>query len=378
VILAFAASPRSTVGIEWELMLVDPTSGDLVPRAAELLDRLGPERVGITGEFLTNTIEVMSEPRDRVADAIADLRERIATVRAAAAPLGIALLSAGSHPFANWRAQSITDRTRYHALVERTQWWGRNMMIWGNHVHVGIEDRAKAIPILEALTSYLPHLLALSASSPFWAGEATGYASNRSLVFQQLPTAGLPWRTGDWAGFERFVGDLTRTGVVDDVTEVRWDIRPAPRWGTIEIRVFDAVSTRAELAALAALSQCLVEWLSRRLDAGEPLDVLPPWFWRENKWRAARYGLDAIVVTDSAANEQPLAEHLATTLGRLAPIAADLGCADELAGVARLLERGAGYRRQLEVAEASAGDLGAVVRHLLHEFDADARLGAAG
>jgi carboxylate-amine ligase len=366
--LEFAASPRSSVGVEWELMLADPATGELVPRAPEVLDLLGPDVLGITGELLTNTIEVMSDPHARVADAIADVRDRILTVRTVTDSLGIALLSAGSHPFANWQDQSVTDKSRYHTLVERTQWWGRNMLIWGNHVHVGIDDRAKAIPILEALTTYLPHFLALSASSPYWAGEATGYASNRSLVFQQLPTAGLPWHTGDWAGFERFVADLAHTGVIDDVTEVRWDIRPAPRWGTVEIRVFDAVARLTDLGVLAALSQCLVERLSRRIDAGEELDVLPPWFWRENKWRAARYGLDAILITDSAANEQHVVDHLAELLDELAPIAVDLDCAAELAGVVDLIAGGAGYRGQVDAARSADGDLGAVIRHLADEF----------
>ena len=367
--LNFAASPRSSVGVEWELMLADPATGELVPRAPEVLDLLGPDVVGITGELLTNTIEVMSDPHARVADAIEDVRERIATVRAATDTLGIALLSAGSHPFANWQDQSVTDKSRYHTLVERTQWWGRNMLIWGNHVHIGVDDREKAIPILEALMTYLPHFLALSASSPFWAGEATGYASNRSLVFQQLPTAGLPWPTRDWAGFEQYVGDLQHTGVIDDVTEVRWDIRPAPRWGTVEIRVFDAVPRLRDLGALAALSQCLVEQLSRRIDAGEPLDTQPPWFWRENKWRAARYGLDAILIVDSAANEMHVAEHLTGLLNELAPIAEGFDCVEELASVSELVARGAGYRGQLAAAEGAKGDLGAVIRHLAREFD---------
>jgi len=376
--LDFATSPRSSVGVEWELMLADPASGALVPRAPEVLEMLGSGRVGITGELLTNTVEVMSDPHARVADAMADVRERIRTVRTATDPLGIALLSAGSHPFANWQDQSVSDKSRYRTLVERTQWWGRNMMIWGNHVHVGVDDRSKVIPIIEGLTTYLPHLLALSASSPYWAGEETGYASNRSLVFQQLPTAGLPWRTGDWAGFESYVEDLAHTGVIDEVAEVRWDIRPAPRWGTIEIRVFDAVSTLSELAALAALSQCLVEWLSRRIDAGDAIDVLPPWFWRENKWRAARYGLDAILITDSAANEVLVSDHVADLLVQLAPVADELGCTAELADVAHLVERGAGYRRQVEVARAANGDLTAVVRHLIREFEEGAALGPLG
>ncbi|NUT58852.1 MAG: carboxylate--amine ligase, partial [Agromyces sp.] len=162
------------------------------------------------------------------------------------------------------------------------------------------------------------------------------YASNRALMFQQLPTAGLPYPLADWAAYERYVDDLVRTGVIEDHTEVRWDIRPSPRWGTVEVRVCDGVSTAAEIAAIGALVQCLVEWMSQRLDAGETLTVLQPWYVRENKWRAARYGMDAEIITDVAGSER--------------------------------LDGGASYQRQLRVAESAGGDLTAVVAHLAREL----------
>lgn len=373
VTIRFAESARSTVGVEWELMLADPRSGDLVGRAPELLaaleDDSAAERHTVTGELLTNTIEVTSGVGATVAHAIDDVRRAIQAVRAATDPVGIALLSAGSHPFAQWYDQRVSDKTRYHTLIDRTQWWGRNMMIWGIHVHVGIEDRDKVLPIIGALTAYLPHLQALAASSPFWAGERTGYASNRALVFQQLPTAGLPWPLTTWAEFESYLEDMRRTGVMADATEVRWDIRPAPRWGTIEVRACDGLSTLPELAAVAALVQTLVEKFSRELDEGRTLPTLPPWFHRENKWRAARYGLDAEVIVDSSGSQRPVREHLAETLELLAPVALDLQCPAELTRVAGILDTGASYARQLAVADAQ-GDLRAVVAHLMEEFRA--------
>ncbi|GAB6858139.1 glutamate--cysteine ligase [Microbacterium xylanilyticum] len=370
--IEFTSSRRSTVGLEWELMLADPASGDLVGRAPELLRDLesasADERHTVTGELLTNTIEVTSGIGSTVADAVTDIGAAIAAVRAATDPAGIELLSAGSHPFAQWYDQQVTDKTRYHSLIEKTQWWGRNMMIWGIHVHIGVEDRDKVLPIIGALTSYLPHLQALAASSPFWAGERTGYASNRALVFQQLPTAGLPWPLADWAAYEGYLDDMVRTGVMLDATEVRWDIRPAPRWGTIEVRACDGMSTLHELAAVAALTQVLVEEFSRDLDEGRPLPVLAPWFHRENKWRAARYGLDAEVIVSPDGTQRSVRAHLAEELERLAPIAADLQCSDQFAGVADILDRGASYARQVAVADASGGDLHAVVDHLIREF----------
>lgn len=372
VTLDFAPSARSTIGLEWEIMLADPVSGDLVGRAPELLAALEAEseseRHTVTGELLTNTIEVTSGIGDSVAHAVDDIAQAITAVRAATDPAGIELLSAGSHPFAQWYEQQVSDKTRYHTLIERTQWWGRNMMIWGIHVHVGVEDVNKVFPIINALAVYLPHLQALSASSPFWAGERTGYASNRALVFQQLPTAGLPWPLHDWSEFEGYLDDMISTGVMADATEVRWDIRPAPRWGTIEVRACDGMSTLPELAAVAALVQVLVEYFSRRLDEGLPLETIQPWFIRENKWRAARYGLDARIIVDHLGTQRPVVDHLRETLDEVGDIAVELKCARELAGIQTILTDGASYARQLAIADAADGDLREVVRHLVGEF----------
>jgi carboxylate-amine ligase len=311
----------------------------------------------------------VSGVHERVAGAVADLEGQLAEVRAVIDELGeYELVCSGSHPFSQWYDQHLTDKPRYHKLIDRTRWWGRNMMIWGVHVHVGIEERDKALPILDGLLAYLPHLQALSASSPFWAGVDTGYASNRALMFQQLPTAGLPYPLADWAAYERFVDDLVRTGVIEDHSEVRWDIRPSPRWGTVEVRVCDGVSTANEIAAIGALVQSLVEWMSTRLDDGETLTVLQPWYVRENKWRAARYGMDAEVITDVAGTERLVSDDLRDLLTTLVPVADRLGCAAELQQVRMMLDRGASYQRQLRVAAAAGGDLTAVVAHLAREL----------
>jgi carboxylate-amine ligase len=368
----FAPSARSSVGIEWELMLADRETGDLTGRAPEIIDALEEEtrleRFTVTQELLTNTIELTSGIGDTVAAAVDDIADAIAAVRTQTEPREVELLCAGSHPFAQWYDQQVTDKTRYHKLIERTQWWGRNMMIWGIHVHVGVEDVTKVFPLIDALSVYLPHLQALSASSPFWAGERTGYASNRALVFQQLPTAGLPWQLENWAQFEAYLDGMISTGVIADATEVRWDIRPAPRWGTIEIRACDGMSTLPELAAVAALVQTLVEKFSRDLDEGRPTPRIPPWFVRENKWRAARYGLDARIIVDADGRQAPVTEHLRETCDELVDIAAELKCAREFSGLETILATGGSSARQIAVAEAADGDLREVVRHLIREF----------
>jgi len=224
------------------------------------------------------------------------------------------------------------------------------------------------LPIIDGLLNYLPHFQALSASSPFWAGESTGYASNRALMFQQLPTAGLPPQFTQWQQYEAMVTDLLHTGVIDEIGELRWDIRPSPRWGTIEVRTFDGISTAREIGAIAALTQCLVEHFSRELDAGRKVATMQPWFVRENKWRAARYGMDAIIIQNAAGDERLVTDDLDELLVSLAPIAEALGCSTELDNVHDIAESGASYQRQLRVAAAHDGSLKAVVASLVREL----------
>jgi carboxylate-amine ligase len=370
--IEFGASKRSTVGIEWELACVDHASGELTPAAPEVLARLSADADAypqVTGELLTNTVELVSAPHDRVSDAVDDLRRMVEEVRGVTDPLGVDLMCSGTHPFSQWFQQEVTPgKERYATLIDRTQWWGRQMMIWGVHMHVGIEDPRKALPIINGLLPYYPHFQALSASSPFWSGEATGYASSRTMLFQQLPTAGLPPQLDEWREYERLVDDLVHVGVIDDHTELRWDLRPSPKWGTVEIRFCDGLSTAAEVAAVAALAQCLVEELSLALDRGETLPVLQPWFVRENKWRAARYGMEAIIIQNAAGDEALVTDDLRSILERLTPIAERLGCLDELWGVDTILERGASYQRQLLVAADTGGSLKAVVASLVAEL----------
>jgi carboxylate-amine ligase len=300
------------------------------------------------------------------------VERRLGAIQEAADPLRIDLMAAGSHPFARWEDQQVTDKDRYRTLVERTQWWGRQMVIYGVHTHVGVEDRRKVLPIIRGLLCYLPHLQALSASSPYWGGQATGYASNRALLFQQLPTAGLPAQFSRWSELEGYVRDMVHTGVIDQFNEIRWDIRPAPRFGTVEVRVCDALPTAREVAAVTALVQCLVEEFSSLLDRGEQPPAMPTWFVQENKWRSARYGMDAIIILNAARDELLVTDHLTEVVGRLEPVAARLGCLEELSFIGEMVRAGASYQRQLAAAAAAGGDLRAVVRSLVDELASSA------
>src|SRR5690606_9392415 len=368
----FAPSRRSTVGAEWELALVERRTGELASVAEQILTEVAEpgaeEHPKIKQELLLNTVEIITGVCDTVGEVADDLAESLDLVRKGTDPLGVEVFCAGPHPFATWYQQKVTNKERYAKLIERTQWWGRQMLIYGVHVHVGIEHRAKALPILDGLLNYAPHLQALSASSPWWGGEETGYASNRALMFQQLPTAGLPFQFDKWSEFASYVDDMFVTGVIDDLTEIRWDLRPSPRLGTVEQRVCDGVRTLEEVTAIAALTQCLVEDLSSRLDNGEEIPTMPPWHVQENKWRAARYGMDAIVILNAAGDEQLVTESIVDLLNRLEPTARRLGCQNELAGIETILTYGASYQRQRAVAREHNGSLKAVVASLIAEM----------
>jgi glutamate---cysteine ligase / carboxylate-amine ligase len=373
----FATSRQSTLGVEWELALVDRETGDLVSKATDVLRECAAnhpelkedeEHPHVKQELLLNTVELVTGVCTTVEQAKAELTDGMASVRAVTDPMGIELFCAGSHPFSQPHSQPVTDKERYAKLIDRTQWWGRQMVIYGVHVHVGLDRREKAMPVLDGLVNFFPHFQALSASSPFWAGEDTGYASQRALMFQQLPTAGLPFQFATWAEYESYVQDMFTTGVIDTISEIRWDIRPVPLLGTIEMRVCDGLSTLEDVGAIAALTQCLVDDFSRTLDDGGSIPTMPPWHVQENKWRAARYGLDAIVILDAAGTERLVTEHIVDVLNHLEPTAKRLGCADELADVERIIQRGAGYQRQRRVAKENGGDLRAVVQDVVRQL----------
>lgn len=366
--IPFETSARPSIGVEWELALVDRDSLALTSVADEVFSLIEHRPHRVARELLLNTVELVTDVCQNVGEAMHDLHESMALVRSATEQLGVELFSAGMHPFSSWADQQVTRKQRYSTLIDRTQFWGRQMLIYGIHVHVGMPDRDRVLPVLNSALRYFPHLQALSASSPFYDSQNTGYASNRALLFQQLPTAGLPFQFDSWDQYESYADDLLTTGVIDVLNEIRWDIRPSPTLGTIEVRVCDAMATFDEVAAVSALIHCLIVDLDRRLAAGESLPTLSPWHVQENKWRSARYGMESIIILDAANHEALVTDELADLLPRLEPVAQDLGCADELASISDILARGAGYERQRAVVQASGGDLRALVARNIEEL----------
>ena len=352
--IPFTPSPDPTLGVEIELQIVDPVTFNLKQGSVDILDRLGGEHPRIKQELTQSTVEVITGICGDVAEAVADLGGSLRELYDLGDELGLAFSSAGTHPFGQWRDQKIFPNDRYQSLVERIQWPARRLLIYGLHVHVGVSSGEKAIAVSNALASYLPHLLAVSASSPFVDFEDTGLASTRSKIFEGMPTAGLPYRLANYGEFQRFMNTLVRAKAIETIREIWWDIRPHPNFGTLEVRICDAPSTMHELASLVALVQSLVVALGERYEQGAPLRILKPWILRENKWRAVRHGLDADVICDNDGDHGPLREQIPDLVARLEPVAERLGCLDALRGLHRVLDEGASYERQRRTMERTS------------------------
>jgi carboxylate-amine ligase len=284
---------------------------------------------------------------------------------------GLRVGSAGTHPFSLFERQRITARDRYRALVDQLQYVARRELIFGLHIHVAVDDPDKAIQVMSGLLVHLPDLLALSASSPFWRGEATGLASSRQMVFAAFPRSGPPPRFRDYADYAEVVGQLEKTGCIADYTHIWWDIRPHPRFGTIEIRVMDAVTRVEDTAALAAYIQGLVKYYSDLYDSGDELPTYHRILTTENKWLAARYGLEAPVMDLSTGrrNRVPVAQLIRRHLRAIEPNARELGSERELEGIRDILARGNGSERQLRVFNANR-DIAEVVREIADATEA--------
>ena len=250
------------------------------------------------------------------------------------------------------------------------QWTARRLAIFGIHTHVGVRSAEKAVAIANALTAYIPHFLALSASSPWFEGRDTGLASSRCKVFEGLPTAGLPVLLDGWAEFSELMTTLIEARAISSIREIWWDIRPHPNFGTVELRICDGIPTMTEIAAIAALAQCLVEWMDTLIDRGYKLPCPKGWIVGQNKWRAARHGIDADLILDERGRLAPLRGAIEELVEELTPTARRLGCEDELLHALQILDHGPSYLRQRRWVEAG-GTLADVVDGLIEELRSD-------
>ncbi len=369
----FGVGDPFTMGVEEEYMLLDPETFDLVQHVDTVLAAVSDEELSarLAPELMQSVLEISTPVCRTAADADRELRKLRGYVTSLAREKSLRVGSAGTHPFSLFERQRITARDRYRALVDQLQYVARRELIFGMHVHVAVDDPEKSVKLIGPLLVHIADLLALSASSPFWRGELTGLASTRQMVFAAFPRSGPPPKFESYADYAEVVGQLEKTGCIADYTHIWWDIRPHPKWGTVEVRIMDAVTRVEDAVALAAYIQALVKYYSEKYDSGEELPSFHRMLTTENKWLAGRYGLDAPVMdlVTGRRNRVPVAQLIRRSLREIQPHARELGSERELEGIREILARGNGADRQRRVYNANR-DLTEVVREIADATEA--------
>ncbi len=343
--------PAYTIGIEEELMILDADTLELVNAIETLLESTPSGE--IKPELMESVLEVSTDPCRNTAEAGEQLRSLRRQVNQTAAGKDLAIGSAGTHPFAMWEDQRIVARPRYRDLISALRFVARQELIFGMHVHVGVDDPDKAIHVANGMRVHMPVLLGLSANSPFWRADSTGLASTRTPIFRAFPRVGIPPTYKDWEDYERRIEFMIEAKVIEDYTYLWHDVRPHPNFGTVEVRVMDSQTHIEHTLGMAALVQGLVKELCEHFEAGKRLSRYPFEMLDENKWLAARHGLDGELVDLPHSTRVPTRELARRLLDRMREHCQDLGSLAELAAVDDLLERGNGAARQIVVYEAN-------------------------
>jgi carboxylate-amine ligase len=354
-----------SLGLEEELQILDRESYELTSRFDEVCEAAGDDP-RVKPELMQSTVEVATHVAETAPAAVEEARELRARLQDAAAESGSLIASAGTHPFSRYEHQDITEAPRYQELVEAMRWVAERELIFGLHVHVGLETAQQAIAVAGALRTHLPELLAVSANSPFWQGRDTGLASTRIVLFEAFPRSGLPPAFSSFEEFELLIERGVKTGSFEDYTYIWWDLRPHPKLGTIEVRICDGQTRLGSLAGIVALVQSIVATLAEQYEADGTLPVQPITLVAENKWRAARYGLDTDLIDLARDEERPARDAVLGLVELALPAARRLGCEAELGEVVRVCERGTGAEEQRRV-RTEQGSLLAVANWVAEE-----------
>jgi glutamate---cysteine ligase / carboxylate-amine ligase len=352
---SFTGTPF-TLGIEEELMICDGETLELTQGVGRILEAVPEDVVGyVKPELHQSFLEVATLPCANIAEADKQLRDLRRLVRGIADGMGMAIGAAGTHPSALYEEQAIVDRERYRELIAELRWIAQREVIFGTHIHVGIDDPEKAIYVADGMRGYLPLLLGMSSNSPFWRGRSTGMMSSRTPIFRTFPRVGIPPYYGSWEIYSHRVELMMRGGAIEDYTYLWWDVRPHPNLGTVELRVFDQ-QTRVDITiGFAALAQSLAHRLAARYDDGVP-SVEHPWeLIDDNKVRAALVGIEGKLIDFERGVEVAGADLTKGVIDDLQDHAQELGCDSELASLSELIERGTGARRQLDWFEQHGG-----------------------
>ncbi len=366
--LEFTASKQAlSLGVELELQVLDEFSLLLTPHAQDILDKSNEEK--LDHEFFQSTLEIRSAVCNNVFALEKDIQGSLDTVFAAARALNLRLGSTGTHPLADYRETLVTPSPRYDQLIDRNQWIIRRMAVYGMHVHIGMPSGDACIQYSYFFMHLLPQILTLSASSPFWQGKYTGLSACRPTTYESLPTAGMPYMVKDWDGFQKLYQFLLRSKSIGSMKDLWWDIRPSPKYGTMELRFCDEPATLYEVKAIASFIHLLAHWFHEHGDEWSSSHApLKQWIFRENKWRTLRFGLDADIVITRTGKTKSLRNDIFDWLKKLEPYAKELHYGDQLAVVREIAQRGNSAQRQYQVF-TETNDLEAVVKHCVAEFE---------
>jgi glutamate---cysteine ligase / carboxylate-amine ligase len=357
--------PPYTLGVEEELMIVDRETMDLVSAIDEVMTGVPPETQGqVKPELLQSVLEISTDVCRSVSEAGGQLEDLRRRVRETAEKKGLTIGAAGTHPFAKWEEQRVVDHERYHQIVDALGFVVRQELLFGLHVHVGLDDPEKAIHVHNGMRVHIPILLAMSSNSPFWRGRPTGLMSTRTPIFRLLPRVGVPQRFDGWADYDARIEFMVEAGAIDDYTFLWWDVRPHPNLGTVEIRACDSQTRIDHTVAITALIQAMAKELCEHYEAGYQLGTFPHELLEENKWLAARYGLAGDLIDLPRKARVPARELARRLVERLRPHARELGSERELECVSELIDGGTGAERQLADWRA-VRDMPALVRKIV-------------
>jgi carboxylate-amine ligase len=370
------SAPKFTMGVEEEYLLVDQETRALVVDPPQSLMSECEALCGtqVTSELLRSQIEIGTKVCNTVQEAHEDLIRLRKIIVGVANNHGLAPIAASTHPFSLWTEQKQTEKDRYSSLTTEMQGAARRLLICGMHVHVGIDDDELRIDLMNQMSYFLPHLLALSCSSPFWEGIDTGLKSYRLTVFDALPRTGLPERFASYSEYQRHVRILIDAGLIEDSTKIWWDLRPSARFPTIETRIMDVCTRVDDAVALAAMLVCTMRMLYRLRTANQRWRIYTPMLIRENRWRAMRYSFDEGLIDLARGKVVPFDELLDELLGLIAEDADALGCTKELAHVRHIVERGTSAHRQLKTFEletANGADVDQALRAVVDRLIED-------
>ncbi|MDH5455783.1 MAG: carboxylate-amine ligase [Gammaproteobacteria bacterium] len=343
-------TPTFTLGIEEEYLLVDKETRSLVIDPPDSLMQEAEAKCGaqVTSELLRSQIEVGTRVCNNIQEAREDLSNLRRSIIEVASNHGLAPIAASTHPFSSWTDQKHTEKDRYDQLTHEMQGAARRLVICGMHVHVGIDDDELRIDLMNQMSYFLPHLLALSCSSPFWMGRDTGLKSYRLTIFDALPRTGVPERFSSWAEYERHVSIMQDAGLIDDSTRIWWDLRPSGRYPTLETRIMDVCTRLDDAIALAALLTCILRMLYRLRTRNQRWRLYTPMLIRENRWRAMRYSFDEGLIDLAKGHVVPFEDLMSELCSLISDDAKALGCEAEIKGIHAILSRGTSAHRQLK------------------------------